>query len=103
MSKKADRMLPQKVLVCASADAELTVEGTTFDRACSQCKARVLVAPSGRAALAMDPSLVLLSVPCEYAAITRSSENSVELAAPPSEIAHELDSVQSNPRGSEID
>jgi hypothetical protein len=44
-------MLPQKLLVCALADADLTVGGSTFNRACSQCNARIMVAPLGRAAL----------------------------------------------------
>ena len=57
-SPRKDPMLPQIILVCALADAALMVAGSTFDRACSQCKARVMVPPSGRAALARDPTMV---------------------------------------------
>jgi hypothetical protein len=92
----AENMLPKKVLVCALADAELTVAGSTFDRACSQCKARIMVAPSGRAALARDPTMVLACVRCAVKAVSSDPEVSIALAGAPSDIVCEIKSAQPN-------
>jgi predicted RNA-binding Zn-ribbon protein involved in translation (DUF1610 family) len=88
-------MPPEKVLVCASANAELSVSGASFDRACSQCGARVMVAPSGRRALARDPELVLLCIRCGFEAMSRCPEGSIQIAAAP-DAAQEIASAQPN-------
>jgi hypothetical protein len=90
-------MLPERVLVCALADAVLMAAGTTFDRACSQCKARVMVAPSGQRALARDPELVLLCVRCGFEAMSQCPDRTVHLATLPlDDVAQEIASAQPN-------
>jgi predicted RNA-binding Zn-ribbon protein involved in translation (DUF1610 family) len=94
---RGENRLPEKVLVCASADAELSVSGASFDRACSQCGARVMVAPSGRRALARDPELVLLCIRCGFEAMGQCPDRTVHLATlPPDDIAQEIASAQPN-------
>jgi predicted RNA-binding Zn-ribbon protein involved in translation (DUF1610 family) len=92
-----EKFPPEKVLVCASASDPLMVAGTVFDRACSQCGARVMVAPSGRRALARDPELVLLCVRCGFEAMSQCPDRTVHLATlPADDIAQEIASVQPN-------
>jgi hypothetical protein len=87
----------QRFLACAPADEALRmVEGTTFDRKCSQCETRVLVAPSGRAALARNPEMILICYPCAVAAMDRHGNPIIELAASAAEIAREVGTAQPN-------
>lgn len=88
-------MPPERVIVCGLADAPLMVAGTSFDRACSKCGARVMVAPSGRLALARDPELVLLCVRCGFEAMKQCPEGSVQIALPSGSV-EEIASVQPN-------
>jgi hypothetical protein len=89
-------MLPKKVLVCAPANAELMVAGTTFDRVCGTCKGRIMIAPSGRAALARDPTMVLACVRCAVKAVISDPKVSIALAGAPSDIVCEIKSAQLN-------
>ena len=90
------KMPSLRFLICAPADAVTMVEGSTFDRACSQCGARVMVAPSGRAMLAMNPETILMCYACGLAAMSRDDNVTVELAASASDIAREVRSAQPN-------
>lgn len=58
------------ILICQSAEFELPVAGSTFDRVCSKCGARLMVAPSGQEALVRDPSIELACIPCGFAELT---------------------------------
>jgi hypothetical protein len=89
-------MPPEKILVCASADAPLMAAGSTFDRACSQCGVRVMVAPSGRLALSRDPDLVLLCMRCALEAMNQCPEGSIQIAALPFGSVEEIASAQPN-------
>lgn len=51
-------------IVCALADQALTVEGFSFDRSCSRCKRRVMIAPSGMKQLQAEPMIQVLCVEC---------------------------------------
>ena len=50
--------MTEKVLVCMPADATWTVLDSSFDRHCSRCGVRVMIAPSGREMIANTPELV---------------------------------------------
>lgn len=71
------------------------VEGTTFDRACAQCRARVMVAPSGRAMLARNPETVIICIDCAVSMMAETG-GTVELAATAAEIAREVRTSQPN-------
>jgi len=87
---------PMRVLVCAPAQAAAMVEGTTFDRACAQCAARVMVAPSGRASLARNPETIIYCYDCAMAAMEKYGNATIELAGTAAEIASEVRSAQPN-------
>jgi hypothetical protein len=70
------------VLICQYADFEMTIEGSTFDRCCSKCGVRLMIAPSGQAALAREPSIVLLCLGCGVVEMMADGEP-VELARLP--------------------
>lgn len=50
-------------LLCADADAPLVVAGSVFDRVCSKCGRRVMIAPSGQACLKVSP-LAIICIHC---------------------------------------
>jgi hypothetical protein len=51
-------------LVCALADAPLTVSGSSFKHHCSKCHRRVMVAPSGMQLLRERRELAILCLTC---------------------------------------
>lgn len=55
---------PKTTVVCARADSPLTVPGASFDKFCSQCGARVMIAPTGIAFLAGHPEAEILCSIC---------------------------------------
>jgi hypothetical protein len=72
------------------------VEGTTFGRACAQCRARVMVAPSGRALLARNPETIVKSATnCAMANLAQGGGN-IELAGTVAEIVNEVSTAQPN-------
>ncbi len=52
------------VLICQVADAPMTIAGSTFDRVCSMCSRRVMIAPSGQAQLRRDPRISIICNAC---------------------------------------
>jgi len=86
-----------RFLACAPAEAaERMVAGSTFDRSCAQCRARVMIAPSGRAALARTPETVVICYDCAIAQMAATGQGTIELAAPAAEIAREIRTTQPN-------
>jgi hypothetical protein len=67
-----------KVLVCARADAPLTIRESRSDQKCSKCNARVMISPDGQACLRREPGLAIICVDCLPPA---SEIGHVELAA----------------------
>jgi IMP cyclohydrolase len=62
---KGYRMLPEElILVCALADSELTVAGSSFDRMCSRCNSRVMVSPSGQQRVRDNPHIEIVCIRC---------------------------------------
>jgi hypothetical protein len=55
------------VVVCAFADAPLTVPGSDFSRVCSGCSKRLMVAPSGQQFIEAHPSAVVICLDCAVA------------------------------------
>jgi len=83
------------VLICQFADFELTVAGSTFDRVCSKCGVRLMIAPSGQAALARDPSIELACIPCGMAGV-HSLDDIAPL--PIADVVRELKTARPNMR-----
>jgi hypothetical protein len=82
-------------LVCMRADAELAARGSVFDRVCSKCSARVMLAPSGQAFLKNDPDAAILCNVC-YGAVA-SLDNLPHPAAPIETILQEIKTSGPNP------
>lgn len=76
------------VLVCAPATAEMAARGSVFDRSCSKCGERVMVAPSGQRMLKEIPGLPIICMRCYYVAV-RGRECVNIWAAPMEEIERE--------------
>jgi hypothetical protein len=84
-----------RFLICAPAHAASMVAGTTFDRDCARCRARVMVAPSGQAMLARNPETVIICFDCAIRMMAETG-GTVEFAATATEIASEVRTVQPN-------
>lgn len=82
-------------LVCMRADAELAALGSVFDRACSHCTARVMLAPSGQVFVKQEPDTVILCNVC-YGAVA-SMDNLPQPAAPVETILQEIRTSGPNP------
>lgn len=52
------------ILICAPADAPMTVPGTIFNRFCATCGERVMIAPSGQRILREYPDATIQCGPC---------------------------------------
>lgn len=52
------------LLVCMRATAPFTVPGSDSSRSCSECGARVMIAPSGQSMLKAHPRARLICVRC---------------------------------------
>jgi hypothetical protein len=81
------------VLICQFADFELTVAGSTFDRVCSKCGVRLMLAPSGQAALMRDPTMELACITCGMAGV--HSLNDIA-PLPIADVVRELKTVRPN-------
>jgi hypothetical protein len=57
-------MIPRKGLVCALADAPMTIPGSTFHRECVECHRKLMVSPTGEAVLREKPTLETICLPC---------------------------------------
>ncbi len=51
-------------VICAPADFPNTVRGSTFDRLCSKCSGRVMLAPSGQKMMEQHPNADILCFYC---------------------------------------
>ena len=51
-------------LICARADSPLIVRGSTLDKTCGLCGARVMMAPSGQAVLKEKPDIMIICASC---------------------------------------
>jgi hypothetical protein len=90
-------MPERRMLACAPADAELTVAGAVFNRHCEKCRARVMVAPSGRAALARDPEMGLLCMACAIAGFKSGEDRFAGPVSTMEETVRELSTIIDNP------
>jgi hypothetical protein len=81
-------------LVCLPADASVSVPGARFDRRCSRCSRRVMMAPTSAPVLEEFPGIKILCVFCfsEHAAA-----NAEEYRAPTEEQLAELKTAIPNP------
>ncbi len=57
-------MKQPEAIVCARADADKCVRGTTFDRICATCKSPLMLAPSGQRFLSEHPDAVTICMYC---------------------------------------
>lgn len=87
--------MTQEFLVCMRADAEWVAQGSSFNRTCSRCTARVMVAPSGQALLRREPLLAIVCSIC-YARHPPNLPVDVRLAGEPQQIAREILSAVPN-------
>ncbi len=87
-------MNEKRFLICAPANAELTVPGSRFDKCCSACGSLVMIAPSGQGVLASYPDTVILCGSC-YSPLP---DDSSERAASIKQMAQEVASAYPNPR-----
>ena len=89
--------MPDIVLICIAADAPLTVAGSSFNRVCSECSTRVMVAPSGRRMLAAHPAATILCTDCFAKRHGIQPDDVAELAAQPEELSAEMKAAIPNP------
>jgi len=75
-------------LVCANADAPMTVKGSSFDHVCLLCKGRVMMAPSGQAKLRQEPATEVICYRCFVR--TRDPKIPVRSVDTPENIAREV-------------
>ena len=54
----------EAILVCAPADAPLTVKGSAFGFRCVSCAAEVMIAPSGQKLLKRYRNIRIMCLPC---------------------------------------
>ena len=74
------------MLVCARATEPVTTRGSTFDRHCGQCGARVMISPSGQRVLkSKKPRIICLQCVAAY----RGPHIDVWAAASPEELERE--------------
>jgi hypothetical protein len=58
----------KNTLICMRADYPgPTVRGSSYDRVCSACQARVQISPAGQRELKADPKIEILCEPCFHA------------------------------------
>lgn len=67
-------------LVCADAEAPNCVPGSVFDRVCSTCGRKLMVAPSGQELLKARPDMVTVCAKCAAPKLLDPATE-VELAA----------------------
>jgi hypothetical protein len=91
--------MSQTFFVCAMADDAVSVLGSSYDRKCSQCQARVMVAPSGQRALLANPSFVILCLRC-FKALPPEEVNLAPSPISDSEIIREMWDTRPNLRRS---
>ena len=87
-------MSDEIILVCALADAPLTVHGAVFDRSCSRCGRQVQVAPSGQRSLKDIPQLKIICQICYRPEEFRG----FNFAGAPGEVFPEFESRRPNTR-----
>jgi hypothetical protein len=83
-------------LVCARADAQFTVAGSTFERSCSRCNQRVMLSPSGKVYLERYTEAQLICTDCIIAEAGTKPVKTLGLAAPADVAAAELQQVVPN-------
>ena len=87
------------IVVCARADAPLAAVGSVFDRQCSRCSAKVMLAPSGQRFLATHADAKIV---CEYCVRPKQVLDALAagkaITAPWEEIAAEARTAQPNLR-----
>lgn len=89
--------MPTGYLVCARADSLRVVPGSIFDRICTTCGEKVMIAPSGQARLKEIPELEILCGVCLDSS-HRPEEFQIGLAASVEQIANEVRTSGPNPR-----
>lgn len=52
------------IIVCAPADPSLEIPGSSYDRFCSRCGCRLMIAPSGQAFLLQHPAAQIVCLRC---------------------------------------
>jgi len=82
-----------KYLICARADAKRTIPGSVFDKSCSRCGARVMIAPSGQRSLRTMAGLEVL---CDVCFVPAPDDRFMS-AGHPGELEEELQHVVPNP------
>jgi hypothetical protein len=75
-------------LVCALADSPFMVPGSVFDRSCSRCSRKVMLAPSGQNLLKTHRLAIVCAV-C-YESDSEAQRAPTFLAAPSQELADEV-------------
>lgn len=80
---------PVKLVVCARADAIRKAPGSAFNRTCSECETRVMIAPTGQNFVKANPDAKIICMGCFFA---RHAEQVTEigLTGTPEEIAQEV-------------
>jgi hypothetical protein len=56
----------EALLICAPADAELTVPGATFNRVCSKCSRRVMLSPTSERVFKEFRKVMLVCSSCFF-------------------------------------
>ena len=82
-------------LICMEATAAFTTPGATYDRRCSRCDIRVMIAPSGQALLKEHPEATILCIRC-YGEDDSLHEEPLRLPASPETIAAEMRLARAN-------
>ena len=86
-------------VVCALADVEMTVPGAVFDRVCSKCARRVMIAPSGQRMLEAHPGAAISSIICMVCFVDLASAGKVwDIIEPTDEQMEELKGAIPNVR-----
>lgn len=94
--------MADKILVCATYDAAIVVDGSIFDRNCSKCGIQVMIAPSGQRALRDMPGLAIICSTCFSVRDDTATVRNVLLSHRTlEELQAEMASATANPRSSE--
>jgi hypothetical protein len=80
-------------LLCMRADSEVAAIGSVFDRTCSLCAVRVMIAPSGQAFLASHPEAKIICNICYQP--DKSDDH--RLTAPLKDVLNEARNAGPNP------
>lgn len=87
--------MTDEFLVCALADAEYSVSGSSFDKHCTKCNKRVMVSPSGQNMLKSHPSLHIVCNTCARPVLDEPT-TAVGLAGTPEEFIRDLKNQRPN-------